>query len=154
MDSFQFLNLTTYEQFKAHGMDSAEPMITEFKRLFLAPKGDYSTCVSAFMAARVLDTLCAHGMDTEPMIDAIKSLHHFGFKEFRHGRGIIEDMNMIEELPKYRAVIASTSESFWSGVEGAFKYDAKLAKQAKENPEKYGNQTWRWRWVCCWKIIW
>ena len=93
------------------------------------------------MAAWVLDPLCAHGMDTEPMMDAIKSLHHFGFKELHNGRGIIEDM--IEELPKYRVVIASTSESFWSGVEGAFKYDAKLAKQAKENPEKYGNQTWR-----------
>ena len=110
-------------------------------KLFLDPKGDYATSVSTFMAACVLDPLHAQDMDPDQMINAIKSFHHFGFDEFRQGRGIVEDV--ITELPKYRAAVASTTATFCSGVEGAFKYDAKLSTQAKENPEKYGDRTWR-----------
>ena len=98
LDQFEESNLTTFEEFKAHGMECAE----EFKRSFLDPKGDYYLSVSAFSAARVLNPLCAAGMDAAAMVDAIKSLHLFGFDEFRLGRGIIEDME--KELPKYRAV--------------------------------------------------
>ena len=141
LDAFQEANLTTFEEFKAHGVDSAEPIITDFKGLFLSPKGDYVTSVSYFMAAHVLDPLCVISMDTEQMIDAIKSLHHFGFDEFRRGRGILN--YMIKELHKYQAMVASTTESFWSKVEGAAKYDAKLAKQAEAKPEKYAGKMLR-----------
>ena len=50
----------------------------------------------------------------------------FGFDEFRHGRGIIEDL--IKELPKYRAVVEATTKCYWSELEGAAAYDAKLGK--------------------------
>ena len=141
LDCFQKENLTTVKEFKAHGTESAEPMIKEFKRLFLDPKGDYYDSVAAFMAARVFNPLCAVGMNKAAMIDAIKSLFLFGFDEFRHGRGIIEDL--VKELPKYRAVVEATTECYWSEMEGAAAYDAKLRKQAEKNPEKYGMKTWK-----------
>ena len=39
--------LTTYENFKNHGMESAHPMIDEYKGLFLSPQGDYHQAVGA-----------------------------------------------------------------------------------------------------------
>ena len=93
------------------------------------------------MASRVFNPFCVAGMDKEAMVDAIKSLHLFGFDEFRHGRGIIKDI--IKELAKYRAVVEATPECYWSELEGAEAYDAKLLKQAEKNPEKYGMKTWQ-----------
>ena len=75
------------------------------------------------------------------MVDTIKSLHLFGFDEFRHGHGNIEDI--IKELVKYRAVVEATPECYWSKLEGAEAYDTKLLKQAEKNPEKYGMKTWQ-----------
>ena len=36
-----------------------------------------------------------------------------------------------------------TPSEFWNNVEGAEKYNADLAKKTLENPEKYGNMTWK-----------
>ena len=87
------------------------------------------------------------------MDDAIKSLHLFGFDEFWHGRGIIEDME--KELSKYRAVVAATPGSlWWSELEGAAAHDAKLQKQAEKNSEKYGSKIWKDDCVEKARIVW
>ena len=141
MTDFEVNNFTTYEDFKDLGVESARPIIDEYKRLFISPKGDYSQAVAAYMAARVLNPLVASTMDWEKMTDAIKDLMHFGFDKFRSGCGILDDM--IEELPEYRAAVDSTDESFWSNVKGAGEYDETMRKKAEKNPGKYANCTWR-----------
>ena len=42
---FDMDKLTTYEDFKNHGIESTHPMIDEYKRLFLSPQGDYHQAV-------------------------------------------------------------------------------------------------------------
>ena len=60
---------------------------------------------------------------------------------------------MIEKLPTYCAVVDSTSESFWSNVEGGEKYDKDLAEKAMKDPdkcaEKLGGMTALRRHVMC-----
>ena len=129
LDDLQENNLTTFEEFKAHGMAVVDPMIKEFKKLFLNHKCDYPLLVAVFMVTWVLNPLCAVNMDTETMIDVIKSLHLFGFNDFLSRLGIIEDLT--KELLVYCVIVTSNHETFWSQVEGADACDTKLVKQVK-----------------------
>ena len=91
------------------------------------------------MAARVLNPLVAADMSQEEMVDALRDLTAFGFDELRSA--VIQDL--IDEIPKYRAAINSTSDSFWSNVEGAAKYDDDLRRKKEEDPDKYADHTWQ-----------
>ena len=97
---FQQVHRTTFEDFKNLGIETARPMIAEYKRLFLHPKGDYYNIVAAYRAARVLNPLVAAEMDDVQMLDAIKDLELFGFDEFRPNNGILKDL--CTEMPVYR----------------------------------------------------
>ncbi len=135
---FQEAYSTTFEDFKNLGIETARPMITKYKSLFLHPKEDYFDIVAAYRAARVLNPLVAAEMDNVQMRDAIKDLELFGFDEFRPNNGILKDLRA--EIPVYCAVIAATEESFWSQVEGAAEYDAALEKKAEKDPAQYGGK--------------
>ena len=139
---FEMDKLTTYEDVKNHGIESACPMIDadEYKRLLLSPRGDYNETVRFFMAAQVLNPLVAVDMCSDQLVNAIRDLSLLGFDEFRHSSGVIKDLN--DELSTYCAVVNSIPESFWSEVEGAAEYNVSLKKKAEKNPEKYGDSTW------------
>lgn len=130
---------TTYEDFKAHGLNVSAPIAAEYKRLFIEPTGDYFAVMKANMAARALNPLEAATMSDLELKESLSDLSAYGFDEFRP-RAI---QDIINEIPTYRALIASTPLSFWSEVDGAEKYDILLKKRAEGNPEKYGNHTWQ-----------
>lgn len=67
--------------------------------------------------------------------EALNDLSAYGFDEFRHAA--IHDI--IAEIPTYHGIIASTSKSFWSEVDGAEQYDR---KKQEDDPEQYANHTW------------
>ena len=91
------------------------------------------------MASRALNPLVARDMSDQQLIEALEDLTAFGYDELR--AAAIKDL--IDEIPKYRAAINSTSDSFWKGVEGAAKYDHDLEKKKANDPEKYGDHTWQ-----------
>ena len=136
---FQAEHYTAYDEFVDLGMEVARPIAEEYKRLFIHPNGDYYNIVKAYMAARVLNPLVAADMSQEEMVDALRDLTAFGFDELRSA--VIQDL--IDEIPKYRAAINSTSDSFWSNVEGAAKYDDDLRRKKEEDPDKYADHTWQ-----------
>ena len=76
------------------------------------------------MAARVLNPLVAVDMCSDQLVNVIRDLSFFGFDEFCHNSGMIEDL--IDELSSHCAVIDSTPKSLWSEVEGAAEYHASL----------------------------
>ena len=55
-------------------------------------------------------------MCSDQLVDAIRDLCLFGFDGFHLSIGMTEDLT--DELSSYRAVINSTTKSFWSEVEG------------------------------------
>lgn len=138
LDEFQQDHYTSYEEFKDLGLEVARPIVEEYKRLFISPSGDYSTCAADYMACRALNPLVAADMGDEELKDALDGLSCFGFDELRSAA--IKDL--VEEILKYRAAIHSTSDSFWSEVEGAAKYDHDLAKKKEEHPGKFDHHTW------------
>ena len=52
-------------------------------------------------------------------------------------------MAMQNQSQSNRGIIASTSKSFWSKVDGAAKYDHGLKKKQEEDPEKFADHTWQ-----------
>ncbi len=71
--------------------------------------------------------------------ETLTDLSAFGFDELRPAA--IQDI--ISEIPAYRAIIASTSVTFWSEVDGADKYDHGLSKKQEGDPEQYTDRTWK-----------
>lgn len=130
---------TTVADFKAYGMDIARPVAVEYKRLFLDSSGDYYTIIKANMAARALNPLVAVTMTDLELKETLTDLSAFGFDELRPAA--IQDI--ISEIPAYRAIIASTSVTFWSEVDGADKYDHGLSKKQEGDPEQYTDRTWK-----------
>jgi hypothetical protein len=107
----------TAADFKAYGMEVVRPVAAEYKRLFLDSNGDYYNIMKANMAARVLNPLVAATMSDLELKEALNDLSSYGFDELRPTA--IQDI--ISEIPTYRRIIASTSKSFWSEVDGAAK---------------------------------
>jgi len=93
----------------------------------------------AYMAARALNHLAAATMSDEELADTLRDLTMFEFDEFRPAA--MQDL--IDEIPKYRAAIISTSQRFWSSVDGAEKYDLDLMMKMEKEPEKYADHTWQ-----------
>lgn len=139
LDDFQNDHYTTYEEFRDLGIEVARPVAAEYKRLFISEGGDYNNIMAAYMAVHALNPLVAKTMSNEELTDALKDLVSFGFDELRPAA--IQDL--IDEIPKYRAAIDSTSQKFWSEVEGAVHYDNNLDKKKEAEPEKYGAHTWQ-----------
>ena len=133
--------LITKEDFYKHGIDVVHPIFKDYRRLFLDEGGDFKELTVAYYAARILNPLVAFGMSAPAIEAAANELKAFGFDEFRDGNGIIDDM--IQEIPRYLALVQGTGEPFWNQVEGASKYDADLAKKAVENPAAYDGKTWK-----------
>ena len=84
--------------------------------------------VTAYMSSRVLNHLAVSSMFLEEKTDTIKDLSAFNFDIFHHRTGITADL--IGEFPNQYAVVAATSESFWSTVDRAVKYDNDLTQKA------------------------
>ena len=93
------------------------------------------------MAAHALNPLVAATMSDEDLVDTLRDLTMFEFNEFRPAAMQIQDL--IDEIPKYRAAINSTSASFWSSFDGAETYDLDLMKKKEKDPEKYADHTWQ-----------
>lgn len=129
---------TTFSDFKAYGMEIANPVAVEYKRLFLDSNGDYYNILKANMAARALNPLVAVTMSDLELKEALNDLSAYGFDELRPAA--IQDI--IAEIPTYRGIIASTSKSFWSEVDGAEQYNRGLKKKQEDDPEQYANHTW------------
>ena len=91
------------------------------------------------MAAPALNPLVAATISDEELADTLRDLTMFEFDEFRPAA--MQDL--IDEIPKYRAAINSTSQRFWSSVDGAEKYDLDLMKKKEKEPEKYADHTWQ-----------
>ena len=81
------------------------------------------------MAARALNPLVAADMSNVELADTLRDLTSYGFDELCPAA--IQDL--IDKIPKHRAAITYTRESFWSGVEGAEKYDHDLSKKKEKN---------------------
>ena len=71
--------------------------------------------------------------------ETLTDLSAYGFDELRPAA--IQDI--ISEIPAYRAIIASTSGTFWSEIDGADKYDHGLRKKQEEDPEQNADRTWK-----------
>ena len=77
----------------------------------------------------ILNPLVTKDTHKEETTDALKDLTHM-YDDFFAGHGIVD--GLIDGMPKYRAVIDSTSDSFSSEPEGAAEYDAALKKNTKK----------------------
>ena len=139
---------TTYDDFRECGIAAASPVADDYKRLFIDPKGDYSKIVIANKAARALNPLVAKDMTVLELEEAIIGLREYGFDELRD-KVLIEDM--AKEIPAYKAAIRSTSESFWSKVDGAKEYDDNVATKKDGDHASWKNdrieqsrRVWEW----------
>lgn len=141
LNTFLCENYSTYEDFVDLGKETVRPMINHYVKNFVTPEGDYKTLTCAYKAARVLNPLVASAMTKEEMIDAINDLKHFKFDEFRPGHGILDQM--IAEIPDYVRVLHSTSESFWSLVEGAAEYDKAHQKKFEKDGGGIFQNMWK-----------
>lgn len=159
-EDFLSENYVTYEDFMHLGMEAVEPVIRDYKRLFISSSGDYAAFVKGCMGARALYYFAAKDMTVTEIKDCLRDMFEaFDFDEFRSANNLLADC--IDEIPKYLAKLHSTPETFWSEVEGAEEYDAKLERQKQQDPEKHGNRTWRddrieatrraWEWWRCYR---
>jgi hypothetical protein len=156
LQTFRSSNLTTVYEFVQHGKNSVNGLFLDFKHLFIVQNGNCCIITSAYTTAKVFNPIAAVSMSVLEITNAMKNLgSHFGFDEFREGRGIIDDM--ILEINAYKAIATFANDEFWNNLDGSSEYNEKLATRIgngtigddvkwKDDPIESARRVWEfWR---------